>query len=81
VQSLAQVLVYEKVMLKQPLLRWKLAPLLVTWPSLYANLNTNLIEWAKNPAWTDTLIAYLCDNPDFCIKLFSDSMAAMTKAG
>jgi hypothetical protein len=38
-------------------------------------------EWVKNLAWTDTLIAYLCDNTGFHIKLFSDSMAAATKAG
>jgi hypothetical protein len=39
------------------------------------------IEWAKNLVWTDSLVAYLSENPTFRIKLFSDSTAAAKKAG
>ncbi|KAF8890352.1 hypothetical protein BD779DRAFT_1417581, partial [Infundibulicybe gibba] len=38
------------------------------------------IEWVKNPVWTDSMIAYLGDNPEFQIKLFSDFTAAAKKA-
>ena len=39
------------------------------------------IQWAKNPDWTYTLIAYLGDHLAFCLKLFSDSTADATKEG
>jgi hypothetical protein len=39
------------------------------------------IQWAKNPDWTFTLIAYLGDNVVFRLKLFSDSTADATKEG
>jgi hypothetical protein len=39
------------------------------------------IQWAKNPDWTYTLIAYLGDNVSFRLKLFSDSTADATKEG
>ena len=39
------------------------------------------IQWAKNPDWTYTLIAYLGDHVAFCLKLFSDSTADATKEG
>lgn len=39
------------------------------------------VNWAKNPKWTDTLVEYLCDNPSFRIKLFSDSTAEAKKEG
>ncbi|KAJ6540369.1 hypothetical protein B0H19DRAFT_864045, partial [Mycena capillaripes] len=38
-----------------------------------------LVNWAKNQQWTDQLVAYLSDNPDFRRKLFSDSTAAAKK--
>jgi hypothetical protein len=39
------------------------------------------IQWAKNPDWTYTLIAYLGDHVSFRLKLFSDSTADATKEG
>jgi hypothetical protein len=39
------------------------------------------IQWAKNPDWTFTLIAYLGDHVSFRLKLFSDSTADATKEG
>ena len=39
------------------------------------------IQWAKNPDWTYNLIAYLGDNVNFRLKLFSDSTAYATKEG
>ena len=39
------------------------------------------IQWAKNPDWTYTLIAYLGDHFSFRLKLFSDSTADATKEG
>ena len=39
------------------------------------------IQWAKNPDWTYTLIAYLGDHVAFHLKLFSDSTADATKEG
>ena len=39
------------------------------------------IQWAKNPDWTYTLIAYLGDHVAFCLKLFSDSTADATREG
>jgi hypothetical protein len=39
------------------------------------------IQWAKNPDWTYTLIAYLGDHITFRLKLFSDSTADATKEG
>jgi hypothetical protein len=39
------------------------------------------IQWAKNPDWTFTLIAYLGDHVAFRLKLFSDSTADATKEG
>ncbi|KAJ6554429.1 hypothetical protein B0H19DRAFT_146943 [Mycena capillaripes] len=38
-----------------------------------------LINWVKNPEWTDSLVTYLTDNPDFRRKLFSDSTAVAKK--
>ncbi|KAJ7191271.1 hypothetical protein GGX14DRAFT_407338 [Mycena pura] len=40
-----------------------------------------VVNWLKNPAWTDDLIAYLSENPLFRIKLFSDSTAEAKQAG
>lgn len=37
------------------------------------------INWVKNPQWTDLLVEYLTNNPDFRIKLFSDSTAEAKK--
>ena len=39
------------------------------------------IQWAKNPDWTYTLIAYLGDHVNFRLRLFSDSTADATKEG
>jgi hypothetical protein len=39
------------------------------------------IQWAKNPDWTFTLVAYLGDHVAFRLKLFSDSTADATKEG
>ena len=39
------------------------------------------IQWAKNPNWTYTLIAYLGNYVSFRLKLFSDSTADATKEG
>jgi hypothetical protein len=39
------------------------------------------IQWAKNPDWTYTLVAYLGDHVTFRLKLFSDSTADATKEG
>ena len=39
------------------------------------------IQWAKNPNWTYTLIAYLTDHVAFRLKLFSDSTADATREG
>ena len=39
------------------------------------------VEWAKNPDWTWSLIAYLTDHPTFKTKLFSDSTADASKEG
>jgi hypothetical protein len=39
------------------------------------------IQWAKNPDWTYTLIAYLGDHVTFRLRLFSDSTADAAKAG
>ncbi|KAF8320652.1 hypothetical protein F5887DRAFT_847443, partial [Amanita rubescens] len=39
------------------------------------------IQWAKNPDWTFTLIAYLGDHVSFRLKLFSDSTADAAKEG
>jgi hypothetical protein len=39
------------------------------------------IQWAKNPDWTYTLIAYLGDHVSFRLKLLSDSTADATKEG
>ena len=39
------------------------------------------IQWAKNPDWTYNLIAYLGDNVNFHLKLFSDLTADATKEG
>ena len=39
------------------------------------------IQWAKDHNWTYTLIAYLTDHVEFCIKMFSDSTADATKDG
>ena len=39
------------------------------------------IQWAKNPDWTYTLIAYLGNHLAFHLKLFSDSTADATKEG
>ncbi|KAJ7026798.1 hypothetical protein C8F04DRAFT_881664, partial [Mycena alexandri] len=33
------------------------------------------VNWVKNTQWTDHLVEYLTDNPEFCRKLFSDSTA------
>ncbi|KAJ6548524.1 hypothetical protein B0H19DRAFT_1074377 [Mycena capillaripes] len=38
-----------------------------------------LVNWAKNRQWTDSLVTYLSDNPDFRRKLFSDSTAEAKK--
>ena len=37
------------------------------------------VNWVKNPHWTDKLVTYLCENPTFRIKLFSDSTADAKK--
>jgi hypothetical protein len=39
------------------------------------------LSWAKNPQWTDSLVAYLTTHPTFRIKLFSDSNADAAKDG
>jgi hypothetical protein len=39
------------------------------------------LSWVKNPQWTDKLVAYLCEHPDFRKKLFSDSTAAAGREG
>ncbi|KAJ7198689.1 hypothetical protein C8J57DRAFT_1634962 [Mycena rebaudengoi] len=39
------------------------------------------VNWVKNPQWTELLITYLCENPSFRIRLFSDSTAEAKKAG
>ncbi|TEB22154.1 hypothetical protein FA13DRAFT_1603989, partial [Coprinellus micaceus] len=39
------------------------------------------IEWKKNPAWTDILVEYITNHPEFRAKLFSDSNADAAKAG
>ncbi|KAJ7821039.1 hypothetical protein B0H13DRAFT_1921008 [Mycena leptocephala] len=36
------------------------------------------VNWVNNPQWTDKLVAYLCEDPDFH-KLFSDSTAKAKK--
>ncbi|KAJ7497809.1 hypothetical protein B0H11DRAFT_1639326, partial [Mycena galericulata] len=41
----------------------------------------SIVNWIKNPNWTDKLIEYLVDDPRFRIKLFSDSTAEAKKAG
>ena len=39
------------------------------------------IQWAKNPDWTYTLVAYLGDHVSFHLKLFSDLTVDATKEG
>ncbi|KAJ7476798.1 hypothetical protein FB451DRAFT_1397032 [Mycena latifolia] len=39
------------------------------------------INWVKNIRWTHSLVTYLCENPIFRIKLFSDSTAEAKKEG
>ena len=38
-------------------------PAKATWP----------IQWKENTVWTDCLVAYLLENPNIQLKLFSDS--------
>ncbi|KAJ7797823.1 hypothetical protein B0H13DRAFT_1555827, partial [Mycena leptocephala] len=37
--------------------------------------------WVQNPHWTENLIAYLSENPDFRRKLFSNSTAEAKQEG
>ncbi|KAJ7848962.1 hypothetical protein B0H14DRAFT_2313774, partial [Mycena olivaceomarginata] len=39
------------------------------------------IPWADNPGWIGKAIEYLTDNPQFRLKLFSDSTEDATKEG
>ncbi|KAF9461341.1 hypothetical protein BDZ94DRAFT_1124759, partial [Collybia nuda] len=37
------------------------------------------VSWRSNPQWTDKMVAYLSELPDFRRKLFSDSTGAARK--
>ncbi|KAJ6471178.1 hypothetical protein DFH09DRAFT_1220511 [Mycena vulgaris] len=40
-----------------------------------------VVNWIQNPSWTEALITYLCEHPEFRIKLFSDSTAEAKQQG
>jgi hypothetical protein len=39
------------------------------------------LKWQNNCHWTDTLVEFLSNSPDFCAKLFSDSTENAMKEG